>query len=39
MRFFGFFIIRWKRLQQMHKRIADLKAENADLRAQIGRQE
>lgn len=39
MRFFGFFIIRWKRLQEMHRRMAELRLENDLLRQKLGEQE
>lgn len=39
MRFFSFFIIRWNRLQEMHRRMAELRAENEALRQKIGDQE
>jgi|GEM_PF-7075789 len=36
MRFFGFFIIRWARLQEIHRRMSELRAENAELRSKLG---
>lgn len=35
MRIFGFFIIRWKRLQQIHTRSRELTEENTQLRADL----
>lgn len=35
MRIFGFFIIRWARLQEIHRRMAQLRAENDDLKKKL----